>query len=414
VDTSSDVTDLALHLLRDGYAAVARDRSNRSADADYETWMLGRRAVVLRSPEGARLFYDESVVRRRDAVPPPLAWLLFGRGAVHAMDDAQHRDRKELFLQGLTAGRTAPLAADAQARLSAAAKGWASSRVDVFDELVRVYGAAVIAWAGIEVGEEEAAAVSRRLATIVDGFGFAGPAYAAAWRDRLWADRWAKALVEAVRAGRVVAKEGTMLNRVAAQPTLDSRTAGVELLNVLCPTVAVAWLGVSASVRLTEHPDWRSRLAEPDDERARLSFAQEVRRTTLFVPALAGRARARAEVCGLVVHPRDRVVLDVVGINHDPARWPEPEVFRPGRFLDLVPGAYDLVPQGGGAPQGHRCPGEDTALALLGATLRVMAGIDFAPVTRAPADGRRIPARPAGHGRILVGCAPRRAGSTTP
>ena len=80
------MTDLGFLLARHGYDAVARDRTARGGADTYVSRLLGRRTVVLGDPDGARAFYDESLARRAGAVPPPLAWLLFGRGAVHGMD----------------------------------------------------------------------------------------------------------------------------------------------------------------------------------------------------------------------------------------------------------------------------------------------------------------------------------------
>jgi fatty-acid peroxygenase len=85
----------------------------------------------------------------------------------------------------------------------------------------------------------------------------------------------------------------------------------------------------------------------------------------------------RTELGGLVLRPGNRMVLDVLGIDHDPARWPDPRRFDPQRMLSAQPGAYDFVPQGGGHPTtGHRCPGESVALCLLDVTLRVLAQLD--------------------------------------
>jgi fatty-acid peroxygenase len=267
----------------------------------------------------------------------------------------------------------------------------------VYDELVRAYGRAVLAWAGIPL-EEDADARSRQLAAIVDGFGSAGLAYARAWRARLEADRWARRLVEDVRGGRRPATAGTALDAIA-RSELPSHTAAVELLNVLRPTVAVAWLATFAALRLTDLPEWRARLADPAGGRDRFAFAQEVRRTTPFVPVLAGRVRRRAEINGLVVHPGDRLVLDVFGIDHDPARWPDPKRFDPDRFLQAEPGAFDLVPQGGGSPvSGHRCPGESVALCLLDVTSRVLALVDYT-VADAEVDHTRVPTLPR-HGLV--------------
>src|SRR3954454_10648534 len=75
------MADLAWRLLRQGYDAVAAERVLRGGRDDFECRLLGRHAVVVRSRTGARAFYDEALVRRHRALPPPLAWLLFGRGA---------------------------------------------------------------------------------------------------------------------------------------------------------------------------------------------------------------------------------------------------------------------------------------------------------------------------------------------
>jgi fatty-acid peroxygenase len=393
------MADLAWQLLRHGYDAVDHDRVARGAGDDFESRLLGRRTVVVRSPDGARAFYDESLVRRRDAVPPPLAWLLFGRGAIHGLDGPEHRDRKQLFLDLLAPDRLASLSEAVDAELRERLATWPGREVEVHDELVIAYGRAALAWAGVPLEREEAATRSRQLATIVDGFGAAGPAYARAWRARIEANRWAAGVVRDARAGRVQPGAGSVLEGIAGS-ALPAHTAGVELLNVLRPTVAVAWLGTFAALRfagLSDLEEWRSRLVDPAGAGDRLSFAQEVRRTTPFAPALAGRVHARAEVNGLVVQPGDRIVLDVIGINHDPVRWPDPDRFDPARFLGTDPGAFDLVPQGGGSPAGgHRCPGESVALVLLDVTLRALPLVDYT-VVDGDVDRQRIPTLPA-HG----------------
>jgi fatty-acid peroxygenase len=395
------MADLGWHLFRHGYDAVARERHSCGGGADFESRLLGRRAVVVRSPEGARAFYDESLVRRRDAVPPPLTWLLFGRGAIHGLDAPEHGERKAMFLDVLAPERLFSLVGDVETELQQRVASWPAREVEVYDELVVSYGRAVLRWAGVPVGDGDTDARSRQLAQIVDGFGVVGPAYLRAWKARIACNRWAKRLVDDVRARRVRAADGTALD-VIARSGLSSRVAGVELLNVLRPTVAVAWLGTFAALRLAEHAEWRTRLVGPDGGQDRLSFAQEVRRTTPFVPVLAGRARTRAEVKGIVVQPGDRLVLDVFGIDHDPGRWPEPHRFDPSRFLDAEPGAFDLVPQGGGSPStGHRCPGESVALLLLDVTLRILPPLDYTVVDD-HVDRTRMPTLPRDGLRVKV------------
>jgi fatty-acid peroxygenase len=393
------MADLAWSLLRHGYDAIAVDRTARRGADDYESRMLGRRALVVRSREGARAFYDESLVRRRGAVPPPLAWLLFGRGAIHGLDAPEHGHRKSMFLEILTPDRLPSLVEGLRAVLHERVATWPGRDVVLHDELVRAYGRAVLEWAGVPLTGEAADARSRQLAAMVDGFGFAGPAYARAWRARSAANRWARRLVEDVRAHRLDVAPGTALEEIA-RSRLPARVAGVELLNVLRPTVAVAWLGTFAALRLSQHPGLRPLLAEAGGARDRFAFAQEVRRTTPFVPALAGRVSRSAQVAGWAGRKGDRIVLDVLGIDHDPGRWPEPELFDPARFSEADPGAFDLVPQGGGSPAaGHRCPGESMTLALLEVTLRVLAPVEYT-LADATVDRSRIPTLP-GDGLLL-------------
>jgi len=241
---------------------------------------------------------------------------------------------------------------------------------------------------------EEAILLSRSLAAIVDGFGFAGTAYPRAWRERRRVDRWARDLVREARAGRVSVHAGTAFAEIVRHDELDARTAGIELVNILRPTVAVAWLGTFAGAALAAVPEWRHRLTLGDDARELYAFAQEVRRTTPFVPALAGRARSEREVDGVDIHRGNRVALDVVGINHDPAVWADPQTFRPDRLLIHEPGAFELVPQGGGQPSGHRCPGETIALGLLAETARVLATTEYDLVSPPAPDRTRIPTLP--------------------
>ena len=396
------MTDLGLGLLRHGYQAIDHDRAERDGGAAYQTRLLGRRAVVLGGETGARFFYNENLVERRGAVPPPLAWLLFGRGAVHGLDEDAHRERKQLFLDQLAPGQVAQVAESVGGQLKAAIISWAGREVVVYDELVEVFGSAVLTWVGVDLSDEEQRRLSHRYAAIVDGFGFAGSAYLRAWAARRATDAWARELIAEARDGRIKAAEGTVLSALASSG-LDNRMAGVELGNIVRPTVAVSWLGTHAVLALAEADQtWHAQLANPEADTLRWAFAQEVRRTTPFVPALAGRARCDTTHKGISIHAGNRVILDVRGINLDPTHFEDPLVFRPDRFIDLEPNAYELVPQGGGPPTGHRCPGESLTLQLLAHTIAIFAETDFTIVSPRDVDPSRIPTLPPQGLRIRV------------
>jgi fatty-acid peroxygenase len=387
------VTDLALGLLRQGYGAVELDRRARSGGDTYETRMAGRRAVVVRGPAGAELFYDESLVQRTGAIPFPLRGLLFGRGAIHGLDDEAHDRRKQLFFDVLAPDRVRELMESTTALLEERVAGWTGRSVRVFDELVEVYGDGVMQWAGLPLSGAERRRWSRELATIVNGFGGGPRRYPRAWVARTRADRWARGLVRSVRQGRHQPPEGSALALFAASG-LDDTTAAVELLNILRPTIAVSWLGMWAALYLDESPHWRVQLDGPTTGTHHVAFAQEVRRSTPFVPVLAGKLRRRTTHEGVELREGDRVVLDVWGTDQATATWDRPEGFTPERFLRDEPGPYDFLPQGGGLPTGHRCPGEPFTVLLLAETVRVLASVEHRVVSSHDVDLARMPTMP--------------------
>src|SRR4051812_34992471 len=116
--------DLALKLWRDGYRALADERLRHEDPDAFAGSLLGRRTAVVRGPGGARLFYDSSAVKRRRAIPAPLAGLLFGRGAVHGLDDEAHAERKAMFLGVLAEERTGPVAVAVAEDLRRRAASW--------------------------------------------------------------------------------------------------------------------------------------------------------------------------------------------------------------------------------------------------------------------------------------------------
>lgn len=389
-------------LLRTGYDAIPNARTEHGGRTSFPVRLLGRRAVVVRGHDTARHFYDQAAIRRRGAVPAPLAHLLFGRGAVHGLDGRAHQTRKQLFLDLLDEESSDELAQLVGTELAARAHRWRGHRhrVSVFEELVSCFGHCVQHWAGLP---DPSDSVSRQLATIVDGFGGAGTAYPRAWRARWRIDRWARGLIDEVRAGRRAAAPGTALHTFAlgAGSTLDGRLAAVELVNVLRPTVAVAWPATFGVVALADRSEWSSRFSE--DAALRESFAHEVRRTFPFVPALAGRARCAATVDGVRVDRGQRVVLDVPGTNSDPRQWTAPEEFTPDRFVVQKPSPFAFVPQGGGSAQtGHRCPGEPLTVKLMAETLRVFADVDFSVTGESAHATSRIPTAPPHGLRIEV------------
>lgn len=390
--------DQTVDLLRHGYVFTARARRGRGATDGRQppryavtVRLLGRPATVVGGSDGVRLFYDSTSMRRKGAMPQAVSRPLFGRGAVHGLDGEVHRTRKRMFVDALMEPKqVAPLFELVDELLADALQQWRRQGGGiVYPTATEVYGRAVIRWAGVDVPADVEARRAEDLAAIVDGFATPVMPYMGAWRRRVVCDRWAAALVRDTRSGRRSPREDSVLARVAAHrgpdgELLDAHTAGVELLNVLRPTVAVARFAAFGALALAESPEWARRLAEEVTHRGSAvggplatAFAHEVRRMYPFVPALAAVSTRDTEFEGCPVPAGRRVLLDVMATNHDPQEWPEPDTFDPERFLGTdAEWSAPFVPQGGGRPEsGHRCPGELVANGLLALTCARLAEV---------------------------------------
>ncbi|WP_231515622.1 cytochrome P450 [Herbidospora cretacea] len=357
--------DHTLDMLAGGYAWLP-GLLRRADGVPARTRVMGRPAVALRGPEAARFFYDERHVRRAGALPEPIRATLTGKGAVHTLDGPAHRARKAMFLALLAdPGHVADLVREVGESWEERAAGWASRPgIVLFDEASRAITAGVCRWAGVPVDDPDALAAD--MVALVDGFGSAGARHWRARRARLRREAWLADLIahDDDAAAGLLARHVTRHRDADGRP-LNPRVAAVEMLNVIRPTVAVAWFVAFAAHALHRWPGNRARLRDGDPAFAE-AFAQEVRRFYPFAPYVGGRAVRDLTWRGEPVPEGTMILLDVYGQHHDEARWERPYSFRPDRFLDAGVGRDDLIPQGGGDPHtGHRCPGEAVTVGLL-------------------------------------------------
>ncbi|MFE8009460.1 cytochrome P450 [Streptomyces sp. NPDC057418] len=393
--------DSTLALMTQGYAWLP-DRRRRSGGKPVHCRLMGKNAVALHGPEAVHFFYDESHIERHGALPGPVLDTLFGRGAVHTLDDHQHRVRKALFVSLLKdRGGLKSLTEHLRAEWDLAQKRWAGrDQVVLFDESSLLLTRAVCAWSGVPLNDADTEEMARDLVAMVDGFASPGPRHLRARRARSRQEERLARLVEAVRNGSEAAPADSVLAAVAAhrdaegQP-LDPHTAAVEILNVLRPTVAVTWFLTFAGHALHRWPDHRKLLAAGDAAYAR-AFAHEVRRFYPFAPFVGGLAAADLLWDGQGIPAGSMVLLDLYGQNHDSGLWPKPYTFDPGRFVGREPDRDELVPQGGGDPAtNHRCPGEDVTLTVLETLVPLLAALRYdVPAQDLSIPLRRMPTAP--------------------
>ncbi|MFI8766601.1 cytochrome P450 [Streptomyces sp. NPDC053792] len=408
------IQDRTAALLLEGYGWLPDTRRRTPVGGTVRTRLLGRTAVALHGPEAVRFFYDEDHVRRTGALPGPVLDTLFGRGAVHTLDGADHRVRKALFVGRLTGpAAAASFAAHAETAWETAFAPAGRREVVLFDEAALVLARAVRDWAGLPYDDGQVQDLARDCVAMVDGFATPGPRHLRARRARSRQEEHLARAVEAARASAASAADtpfGAFVRHGEAEGRpLDLHTAAVELLNIARPTIAVAWFLAFAGHALHRWPETRARLRADEGDGGRpgpyaTAFAHEVRRFYPFVPFIGGLAARDLEWRGEPVPEGALLLLDVDGQNHDPDLWPDPYRFDPGRFLSRPPHPDTLVPQGGGDTRtGHRCPGEDITVAALAALSRALARQTW---TVPPQDLRiplrRIPTAPRSGVRIVL------------
>ncbi|MEU6879485.1 cytochrome P450 [Streptomyces sp. NPDC046712] len=409
---SGSLTDSTLSLLAHGYAWAPDLRRAHAGAPLVRTHLMGRPTVLLHGPDAVAFFYDEDHVQRHDALPGQVVDTLFGRGAVHTLDGTSHRVRKQMFVSLLmSADGIAALTSLVESSWHDAVRGWEGRRVVLFDEVATVLARAVCDWVGLPVPDDAAPEIAEDCVAMIDGSATVGPRHVRARRAR---HRQEQALARAVsdirgqgphpdgpfapsrhsgQAGSPL--ETVALHREADGTLLDPHTAAVELVNIIRPTVSIAWFAVFAVHALHRHPDQREELLSGGPRYAR-AFAHEVRRFYPFVPFVGALAARDLTYAGTEIAAGTLLLLDVYGQDHDPDLWKRPYHFYPGRFRAREPGRDRLIPQGGGdARTGHRCPGEDITIALLSHLSPALAALDFdVPRQDLSIPLSRIPTRP--------------------
>ncbi|NHC15086.1 cytochrome P450 [Motilibacter deserti] len=398
-------------LLAQGYGFLERRLLRRGREVA-EARLLLQRTTLLSGAEAARLVYDPGKFVRAGAMPRVVQKTLIGVGGVQSLDGDEFRARKAMFLSLLGPERAPEVAGEFTTAWRAAVPRWeAAGQVVLLDVAAEVLCRAVCRWAGVALPEQDVRRRTLGLRALIECEGDPRLGYVRSRLARRRCEAWAAGLVEQVRGRGAYPDEGTVLRTIAEfrgadGKLLDARTAAVELLNVLRPTVAIARYIALVALALHGHPRWLAALRASDADV--VPFVQEVRRYYPFFPAIPARAREHLRWRGVEVPAGRRVMLDVHGTNLDPRSWDRPDEFRPERFRAWADDAYAFIPQGGGDhATGHRCPGEWVTVEVLAATVRLLTReMEYAvPPQDLRVSMRRLPTGPRS-GFVLSGVRP--------
>ncbi len=151
----------------------------------------------------------------------------------------------------------------------------------------------------------------------------------------------------------------------------------------------------------------RETLAARDRDYLKATAKEVLRARTLAYVSAGRHVKEPFPIGEWLIAPETLILVDAQGVHGDPELHPEPQQFRPERFLEDPPDSYAYIPFGGGA---HRCLGAALAMLELEIFLEAMvtsveptpAGAPARPVRRGPT------LAPDNHGRIHVARLPAR------
>ncbi|WP_027965384.1 cytochrome P450 [Halalkalibacillus halophilus] len=362
--------DHSLKLLSEGYQFIT-NRRYRFQENVFETRLLGGKAYCLTGSEAAELFYNESKFKREGAAPKPVEKTLFGEGGVQALDDAEHKHRKALFMEVMSREDLKTIRNLMNQYLKQAATEWSQyEEVVLYDETKKVITQVACDWVGIPLDANDLDHKTEMISDLFEKPAEIGLTHFRGWRSRSKLEEWVIEYVKAIRKGEFEVDSNKPLykftwHRDSNNELLDEDVVAVEVLNLIRPTVAVSIWTQFVMLGLHEHPEEAEKLKSRDESNLR-SFIQEVRRYYPFFPFTAAVTRQTFTWKGYTFEEGTLTLLDLYGTNHHPDDWENPDRFSPTRFENWKESPFSFIPQGGGDYyKGHRCAGEWITIEIL-------------------------------------------------
>ena len=354
--------DNSLSMLLEGYLFI-QNRCNHYKTDLFQTRLLGQKAICMHGEEAARVFYNDTYLKRKDVTPKRVQKTLTGQNGVQGLDGYAHSNRKQMFLSIMTPENIKALVDITNAQWETNSTKWINKRIVLFDEAQALLCQVVCKWAGVPLHSCEIKQRASDLGKMIDGFGAVGPRYWQGRCARKRSEEWIRTIITKIRSQQLSPTSNTAAYTIAwhldeNKKLLDTQIAAVELLNIIRPTVAIATYLTFSVLAMKEHPECLQKWKEGGPAYQQM-FVQEVRRFYPFTPYVGAQVKRSFIWKQYPFKKGTLILLDIYGTNHDPRIWGKPYSFRPERFQNWTENLYSFMPQGGGdCSKGHRCAGE--------------------------------------------------------
>jgi cytochrome P450 len=378
-----------LTFLKDGFGFVA-ERARQHGPV-FRTSILGRDTAVITGADASGTFIDQARVKRGGAMPPHVQEL-FGGPALPTLDGEEHLERKRFVLAGFTRDALAAYLPVMQRLVVSHMDRWTQAGelrlLDAFKRLALETICATIM--GLPPGPK-VDQLARDYELIQGGFAnlpipLPGTAFTKA---RAALQRILAIFDENIRDHQARPRDDGLSRILAFRSEKLGRTMTVEEARIELHHVVVAglifwaWL-VTTVEELDKNSDVRAKaLAEIDSlapggpltletlhkMRYLDQLTMEVRRVSPVVHVFFGKAREELEFKGHTIPAGWMILWGIRSSHMDRAVYTDPEKFDPDRFgpgrAEHEKHEHAFVPNGAGAPTGHKCAGWEFAPCLL-------------------------------------------------
>ena len=218
------------------------------------------------------------------------------------------------------------------------------------------------------------------------------PGWRGIWRsflaERAQVDKIMVSLIE--NDARARAREGGLLSMLLEERHSDrSKTSTRQIRDTLMSVILAGHETTASELAwafqlLAHDPVVAARLVDDLDaggERYLTATIQEVlRHRPVFLFTIPRAVRRPFEIAATTYRPPVHLIGAIHLMQHDPSLYPEPQTFRPERFLDVSPRPEVWMPWGGGR---KRCPGMHLAMLEMQTVLQtVLCDLELMPVGR--------------------------------
>jgi cytochrome P450 len=220
-----------------------------------------------------------------------------------------------------------------------------------------------------------------------------------------------RVIMEQIRARRSAPERDDVLSLLLAARDEDGRPLSDAELRDELMTLLVAGHETTATAlswtleRITRHPELLARLVEEQSEGGDEYLDATIKETLRLRPVVPAVVRCLAEpmeLGGRRFPAGVNIAPSIYLLHRRPDLYPEPQAFRPERFIERLPGTYEWIPFGGGI---RRCLGASFALfemKVVLATILARAQLAVASDRAERVTRRAVTFTPSRGGRILV------------